>query len=184
MNAYTTQPIPVDDLFADAPAQWLTAQAQKYDLHYLLAHADDGVIWGRFDADGLHTSHGIAPQSPPLREVTLQQCRLFGPRCEVLIWRDSPNWRARLVTDGADAKEWYDEDQILWGTTVKPCKDGFSLVSEGAQGMRHAVPIAVTEKDLADRRLRLRVRHYITYNQDGEATVTVSRLVQLLPEAA
>jgi CRISPR-associated protein (TIGR03984 family) len=184
MSAYTTQSIPVDDVFAGAPAQWLTGQAQKYDLHYLLAHADDGVIWGRFDADGLHTSHGIAPQSPPLREVTLQQCRLFGLMGEMLVWRDSSGWRARLITDGADANEWYDEDQVLWGTTVDPRQDGFSLVSEGAQGMRHAVPTAVTEKDLADRQLRLRVRHYITYNEDGEATVIVSRLVQLLPEAA
>jgi hypothetical protein len=27
------------------------------------------------------------------------------------------------------------------------------------------------------------VRHYITENEDGEASITLSRLVQLLPEA-
>ena len=57
------------------------------------------------------------------------------------------------------------------------------MVRDGAQGMRHAVPIDVTNEQLKQRRLRLRVRHYITYNNDGEASVILSRLVQLLPEA-
>ena len=181
---YQLTSVPVDGDFTISPADWLVAQAQAFGLRYLLAHADDGVIWGRIDGDGLHTSQGIAPASPPLRASTLQQARLFGPAGELLLWRDDDSWRARVVTDvpGND-DDIIDEDQILWGDTIEATKDGFTLLREGAQGMRHAVPITVTAEQLKHHQLRLRVRHYITENEDGEATITLSRLVQLLPVA-
>lgn len=185
MSSFTLTPITVEPRFAESPAAWLTDQAREHGLTYLLAHADDGVIWGRITDDGLHTSHGIAPQSPLLRSVTLQQCRLFGPGGELLIWHDAAGWRARLVNDvTGNSEDQFDEDQILWGTVVEQVQDGFTLVRDGAQGMRHAVPIEVNATQLAQHQLRLRVRHYITYNDDGEARISLSRLVQLLPEAA
>ena len=72
----------------------------------------------------------------------------------------------------------------MWGDTVEESQDGFTRVHEGSQGMRHAVPITVTADQLRQHLLRLRVRHYITENEDGEASITLSRLVQLLPESA
>jgi CRISPR-associated protein (TIGR03984 family) len=181
---YQLTSVPVDGDFTTSPADWLVAQAQAFGLRYLLAHADDGVIWGRVDGDGPHTSHGIAPASPPLRASTLQQARLFGPAGELLLWRDDDGLRARVVTEvpGND-DDIIDEDQILWGDAVEAVEDSFTLLREGAQGMRHAVPIVVTDEQLNHHQLRLRVRHYITENEDGEASVTLSRLVQLLPEA-
>ncbi|WP_448542966.1 type III-D CRISPR-associated protein Csx19 [Roseiflexus sp.] len=181
---YQLANIPVDGDFITGPANWIVAQARKFGLRYLLAHADDGVIWGRIDGDGLHTSHGIAPASPPLRTATLQQARIFGPPGEVLLWRDDDGWRARLVADVSDNDDdILGEDHILSGNTVETVKDGFTLLHEGAQGMRHAVPIVITAEQLKHHQLRLRVRHYITENEDGEASITLSRLVQLLPEA-
>lgn len=184
---YIVESVTVDAGFATDPKGWFVAQARQRNLRYLLAHADDGVIWGRVDDHGLHTSHGIAPTSPPLRLSTLQQARLFGPAGELLLWRSDDGWRARFVADqGGNADDFVDEDQILWGDTVEKTQDGFTLVREGSQGMRHAVPILVTSDQLEQRKLRLRVRHYITENDndDGEASITLSRLVQLLPESA
>jgi hypothetical protein len=180
---YQLTGIPVDGDFTTRPADWIVAQARKFGLRYLLAHADDGVIWGRIDGDGLHTSHGIAPTSPPLRASTLQQARIFGLPGEVLLWRDDDCWHARLVINIPGDDYIIDEDQILWGDTVETVKDGFTLLHEGAQGMRHAVPIVITAEQLKHHQLRLRVRHYITENEDGEAIITLSRLIQLLPEA-
>jgi len=180
---YQLTGIPVDGDFTTSPADWIVAQARKFGLRYMLAHADDGVIWGRIDDDGLHISHGIAPASPPLRASTLQQARIFGPPGEVLLWRDD-GWKARFVADvSGNDNDVIDEDQILWGNAVETVKDGFTLLREGAQGMRHAVPIVITAEQLKHHQLRLRVRHYITENEDGEASITLSRLVQLLPEA-
>lgn len=182
---YIVKNVSVGDGFATDPKGWFVAQARQRDLCYLLAQADDGVIWGRVDDHGLHTSHGIAPTSPPLRSSTLQQARLFGPVGELLLWRSDDGWRARFVADGGgESDDFIDEDQILWGDTVKETRDGFTLVREGSQGMRHAVPILVTLDQAKQRKLRLRVRHYITENDDGEASITLSRLVQLLPESA
>ncbi len=177
--------ISVDNDFACDPAKWLFAQARRHGLHYLLAHADDGVIWGRADADELRTSRSIAPNSPELRSSTLQQARLFSPAGELLLWRIDEGWSARFVTDAnGNTDDVIDEDQIIWGDTVEDVKDGFTLVREGAQGMRHAVPIPVSSEQIKQHKLRLRVRHYVTENEDGEAIITLSRLVQLLPETA
>lgn len=181
---YQLTSVPVGSDFTTSPADWMVAQAQQLSLRYLLAHADDGVIWGRIDNNGLHTSYGIAPASPPLRASTLQQARLFGPAGELLLWRDDNGWSARFVADipGND-DDVIDEDQILWGNTVEATKDSFTLVREGSQGMHHAVPVVVTAEQLKHHQLRLCVRHYITENEDGEASITLSRLVNLLPEA-
>lgn len=187
-----TKPLPyvihnvlVDGVFATDPESWFVAQAQQRNLRYFLAYANDGVLWGRIDGNGLHTSHGIAPASPPLRLSTLQQARLFGPVGELFVWRSDDGWCARFVTDvNENADDVIDEDQILWGDTVKKTQDSFTLVREGSQGMCHAVPISVTGEQLKHHKLRLRVRHYITENEDGEASITLSRLVQLLPESA
>jgi len=55
-----------DDLIA-----WIEAQAKEHKLKYLLAHADDGVIWGHFSTGHLSTSNAVLDQSPPLRLITL-----------------------------------------------------------------------------------------------------------------
>lgn len=181
---YQLTSVPVGSDFTTSPADWMVAQAQQFSLRYLLAHADDGVIWGRVDSGGLHTSYGIFPTLPPLRTSTLQQVRLFSPAGELLLWHDDNGWSARFVADipGND-DDVIDEDQILWGNTVEATKDSFTLVREGSQGMHHAVPVVVTAEQLKHHQLRLCVRHYITENEDGEASITLSRLVNILPEA-
>lgn len=185
MSSHFSQKLTVEPTFAASPADWLADQARKYNLRYLLAHADDGVIWGRIDDAGLRTWHDTALQSPQLRAATLQQCRLFGPTAELLMWRDGAGRNARLISDtGTNPDEWIDEDHILWGSDIERIEDGFTLVRDGAQGMRHAVPIELTDKQLKGHQLRLRTRHYVVYNDDGEASIGLSRLVQLLPEAA
>jgi len=96
--SYQLTGVPVDDEFNTDPAAWMVKHAQQYNLRYLLAHADDGVIWGRIDNSELHTSHGIAPASPSLHPSTLQQARLFSPAGELLLWRDDNGWRAAWLS--------------------------------------------------------------------------------------
>src|SRR5437879_2532631 len=75
--------------FADTPAQWLCQQMRSHTLKYLLAHDDNGVIWGLLDGEELITSHEVAPNySPPLQAETLQMARLFAPKGELFVWRD------------------------------------------------------------------------------------------------
>jgi CRISPR-associated protein (TIGR03984 family) len=165
-------------------ATWLLAQAKKHNLTTLLAHADDGVIWGRVSEDNaLLTSHAVfgEPPSPELRLETLQQARLFGAQAELLLWRTAKGWQARLAKN-APQGEHYDQSQMLWGDGRVKVKQGFTLVEEGREGLRHAPPVEVPKAEFADDRrpLRLWVRHYLaTDPETGVVDVALSRLVKV-----
>jgi len=168
---------------------WLGQQAKKNQLNYLLGHAEDGVIWGKFLQDGsLITSDSVFPQCAKLRSCTLQQCRAFGKNAEVMIWQSDEGLKARLIKDEHLKRgDYIPEDQILWGTQAEEVRDGFTLVSDGSQGLRHAVPLVDIEFDKNSektyRPLRLSVRHYIDYQQEtGLARIYLSRLVNLTTE--
>jgi CRISPR-associated protein (TIGR03984 family) len=172
------------------PKEWLQAQAVQHSLQWLLAHADDGVIWGKLENGMLLTSDASAPEvSPPLRAETLQQARLFASHTELLLWRESESgWRARLIRD-VDAnteshfQEAFDEPQILWGTRAQPLSNGFTLMSDGVQGLRHAPPVKLDGAfDERRRPLRLWVRHYLTKDENGFIYIAASRLFNLTVE--
>jgi CRISPR-associated protein (TIGR03984 family) len=178
---YQTKLIDVDGI-SDNPRSWLAEQACKYALTTLLAHADDGVIWGRIVSDELVTSEQPFPDiSPPLRALTLQQARFFGPEAELLLWREEAGWQARLVQESSgDSVDYYDEAQLLWGNQHKEIKDGFTQVSEGQQGLLHAPPIEAPKTVFSPTHhpLRLDVRHYLmTDPETGLLWVALSRLV-------
>ncbi len=192
--------------FADNPTEWLSRQMQAHKLKYLLAHVDDGVIWGRLDDQKLITSNEVAPKhSPPLREEMLQTARIFADAGELLIWRDEVSkWAGRLITEitksnttdeqanhpstepalPAPTVEWtkaFDEYQILLGTKAETLERDFALMSEGSQGLFHVVPLHLEGKiDEQVRPLRLVVRHYLKADDNGFLRVNASRLVDLL----
>ncbi|BAY87719.1 hypothetical protein NIES267_72430 (plasmid) [Calothrix parasitica NIES-267] len=183
MNKPDCEPVKISNNF-DIKT-WLEEQATKYKLDYLLAHADDGVIWGKFQNGSLITADSIFPQFAKLRESTLQQCRFFGETSEVMLWKiddGESEFKARLVEDGDLKKEDYiPENQILWGTHGEK-RDGFTLLRDGTQGLKHAVPFTEielkTEGELKHP-VRLQVRHYIDYDDAGVARIYLSRLVGL-----
>jgi CRISPR-associated protein (TIGR03984 family) len=149
---------------------------------WLLAHADDGIVWGKLCPERrLITSHDLLSSiSPRLQLLTLQQAYIFGEDGgEIRLWRVAGGWEARQILDSEDVIE---EDLVLWGTqVVERFPQGFTHIREKRQqGMDHAVPIEVTDGDLAQRRLRLLVRHYVGYDPaTGEAQITLSRLVKI-----
>ncbi len=181
------EPVATNGIEKDVKA-WLQEQAARYKLKWLLAHADDGVIWGRADNGKIVTAENLAPDiCPPLREETLQQARLFAPHAELLLWRkEEGHWTARLIRDAKNGEDpvWQeaiDEAQILWGTYAEPLSEGFTLMKDGAQGLCHAVPLALKgEFENEKRPLRLQVRHYIAEDEGGFARIVASRLLKLL----
>lgn len=169
--------------FAANPAGWFEEQLAVGDKAWFLAHADDGVIWGRIQDGQLLTSDTAFPHiSPPLRATTLQQARLFGQRAEIRVWRNRQGFQAcRLEDQLSEVRDAFDENHILWGTQAEEQKNGFTLVADGRQGLRHAVPFAVKDDVFNDgyRPLRLTVRHYLAYDEDGQARIAMSRLLAL-----
>jgi CRISPR-associated protein (TIGR03984 family) len=171
------------------PLSWLQRQARAGDV--LLAHQDDGVVWGKAHKDGdWVTSDAVLSTSPALKGDCLWSARLFNAQREILLWRDGDgDWRAREIADevgeGEPAfVEWYDEPQLLWGDHGKhEVVNGvtFTVLEEGAQGLRHAPPIALpfdANGSLGSRnRACLLVRHYLA--REDVARVVASRLVRL-----
>jgi len=165
---------------------WLEEQANKHKLKYLLAHAQDGVIWGKFQEGNLITADSISvfPKFAKLRPSTLQQCRIFGEDSEVMLWQTDEGFKARLVEDEhIDKKEYICEYQILWGTHgEKQEPEGFTLLWDVKQGLKHAVPFTDIELEKDGKlknSVRLQVNHYIDYDDAGVARIYLSRLVNL-----
>ncbi len=208
--ARLVEPFTVATADLQNPAEWLQTQAQQHELKWLLAHSDDGVNWGRYDAERqkLFTSRGVLDEQlaltperspllkelrqadaaiPALRVETLQQARLFAAHAELLLWRDGDQqFHARLIRDETDeAKaDWldaFDEAQMLWGTHGIALPEGFTLLRDGAQGLRHAVPWLCRMDSAVEGKTtppQLVVRHYLARNEDC-ARVALSRLTCL-----
>ena len=169
--------------------------AEARDTCWLLAHCDDGVVWGKRGRNqgGWELSHVPFPNiSPRLSEENLQQIRLFGSQREVLIWRTDNGFRGRVLadTDRITEKSLRPkvEMHILVGNRLlKGPVDGFSLIGD-ARGTRHAVPIVCHANDfrVGERTrwpLRMKIRHYLTQEEDtGIVRIAASRLVDLTKE--
>jgi len=187
MSEQYGQSVPLDvDSFCADPRAWLDKQAGA-DMPWLLAHADDGVIWGRRQPDGellLSCDVFRDPKQYPsvavkLRAETLQEARIFGSAGEVRVWRTTKGFEARLLTDaGVGMEALPNEGHLLWhqGNPVEVRQDvSFALLQEGAQGQRHAPPLIPQGKQ----RPKLVVKHYVDYDTQGQAYIALSRLVRL-----
>jgi CRISPR-associated protein (TIGR03984 family) len=187
MNPELWKPIPVEVSFSKDPRAWLAGH--MYDqISFLLAHANDGVIWGRLQGDGTLKLSSDVYNDPkkypslavPLTSETLQQARLFGPDGELFLWRRGGGFIARMIADGPQPSSdtLPDEEYLLWGDQVRASSGDFTILVEGQRGLAHAVP--PIENQPPKGRVALVVRHYIDYDDQNQAYVALSRLVNLI----
>lgn len=186
--------IPAD--FAEAGARWLVEQAMQFFSEaelseqkpgIALIHADDGVLWGRLEKGRLVTA-SYKDWVPVLRTPTIQQCRLFGKRGELFIWREAEGvWRGRLVIDEDAAYVTLKEKHILWGNLAGAPVNGFTPIYERDSGQRQVVPLLVSAKGFGaasgnsadEQRVVLTICHYLSEDEDGQMFVYCSRLQSL-----
>jgi len=184
----TDQPTNQVAMFSPDLPTWLVAHAPP-EAPYLLAHATDGVIWGRVDGGRLIRAGEAFPGEPAidvaLRSETLQTARLFGPEGELYVWRVGSRFGYRLLVDEVGGPETavFADQQRLWGTRGERGREnraaGFTLLVDGRQGLRHAPPVVGL---MPDQRVALRLQHYVAYDAVGQAYVSESRLVDLVIE--
>jgi CRISPR-associated protein (TIGR03984 family) len=156
----------------------LDTQVSSGKYKFLLAHADDGVIWGYADGSALKLSGAEFPHlSPQLRPETLWEARLFGENAEWHIWRTEEGWQSCTVTDGVGSPgRAFDERYILWGTDeAEPSINGFHPVREADLGIIHTPPVKMANRHT----LKLAIRHYVAYDDGGSVYVKISRLTNL-----
>ncbi len=147
------------------------------DEMVLLLHADDGVIWGRLAGESLAlSSDAYEAVNVKLRPQTIQQMRLFGDAGELLVWRRRDGFTGRVITMEADTAvgkdNTYDEAYLLWGEQTADAVNGFTLLRAGARELLHAPP---GNGETA----KMKVRHYIQYDEAGQAYIAVSRVLGL-----
>lgn len=193
MNKPICQPLKNGEIISSDQQlnDWLQMKAREYRSSYLLAHTNDGVIWGKFQKGSFNlvTSGDAFERMPKLKETTLQQCRIFGENAEIMLWRSDGVWKARLIEDSNLSEcNFIEDSQIIWGTRPEKVNDKlkFTLVTDGRQGLRHAVPLInigfrdrQQEEKTLYRPIRLLVRHYIDYDDSAIAKIYLSRLVNL-----
>lgn len=182
-------------IVADLPEDlrsWFIEQARaeqnELGLRWLLAHCDDGVIWGELRDDGvLHLScdqNAFPVRGLALRKTTLQQARFFGPSAELLLWRGPQGqWQRTLRRDDrGNTVDIIDEQHLLWGNRLlnkQSVQNGFVQVVEGAQGIVHAPPLS--NKIPSDtQRAALQIRHYLDQDDTGVVRICASRLVRVV----
>jgi CRISPR-associated protein (TIGR03984 family) len=105
----------------------------------------------------------------------------------LLVWRDGEgNLQARLIRDkqSNEQSDWddsLDEPYLIWGTHGIELPNEFTLLRDGSQGLRHAVPCKlVLGEDGTTTPPRLVVRHYLA--KEDFARIVVSRLIGLCEE--
>jgi CRISPR-associated protein (TIGR03984 family) len=159
------------------PLEGLEARAVNGKFEYLLAHLDDGVVWGSVKNQSLKLS-----TPPELRIETLWEVRLFGETSEWHAWRVEDQWFACTVADDVDQSnemKAFDEKYILWGTDLvegETSEEGFYPVQEADLGIMHAPPIKMKN---GRHTLKLSVRHYLDHDETGSVFVKLSRLMGL-----
>lgn len=176
--------IPAD--FAGNNGQWLVECATGLlgvnGVSYALIHADDGVLWGLVNSNQL-SRPSPSDWSPELRTTTIQQCRIFGTKGELFIWREAEGqWLGRVVIEDANVTyEQIEEAQIMYGSRAGSSQSvpaGFTPIFEVTTGIRQIVPVTITQDQFdKGQRVVLNVKHYLSADQEGQAIIKLSRLV-------
>jgi CRISPR-associated protein (TIGR03984 family) len=162
----------------DDVKDWIIQQASE-TIPFLIAFADDGVIWGKWDQELKLAPAAFQGMIKQLRGSTLQQAFIFGKEEEVRLFRDTTGeWKSSKITDTTEIDA-FDEIQVLWGDDYVHADDGFvHLRDKVQQGMDQVLPLDITKDEL--KVPRLQIRHYVEYDDEtGEARVFLSRLVKL-----
>ena len=132
----------------DETAEWFEKSAESAGLSYLLAFSDDQVILGWLKKKKLVSSSKIDVH-------TLQRAHLFGKAGELRLLRKETGFETVWLEDGDRAPEnMQDEHYPLW--------------RKEQQGLSYSLPAQFTG---------IEVRHYIDYDEQGQAYFSHSRLV-------
>jgi len=169
--------------FADTAElkSWFEQHVKDGETRLLLAHHDDGVVWGRVENGTLTIAADVFSDTPEvqtqLNPATLRQARLFNETSELLLWHlDNASFKHRMLDESGLAKDdFFAETYLLWGEGEKADKQGFTLMVEGKQGLRHAPPL----RDAVNERDKLTVIHHLEYDNNGQAHIARSRLAGL-----
>lgn len=171
-------------LLSSDPAGWVLAQKTVLgEAYWVLAFSLDGVTWGKVENDMLaHSGQIFSQVSPGLDVDRLREIYAFSETGQAHAWRLDDGWHAVWMEDVANPDgDSFTEDYYLWGNRLEDYQSGFALLSEGAQGIVHAVPLPQQPAMKSDYSggPKLVVRHYLGRGEAGAARIAATRLVKV-----
>lgn len=183
MNLHGCDVQPITDSLAVIQAILESKQPTNASYSWLLAHCDDGILWGKWDS-GWKLATSAFNFCPTLQRdgSNVQQLRLFGDDEELLLWRTSDGLKGRVLKDSQiptdESLKPSVEKVIVMGNKVEESVGDFSRVTD-LSGRWQILPWSISK---ANERypLRLVIKHY--YEKDdctGAVRIAGSRLVQL-----
>ncbi len=146
------------------------------DTGCVVAYLDYKAIIGKFKDKNLIFYNGEI-----FEPKYLQKLRVFNENKELYLWEISENeFKGRLRTDNQGKEEDIVEaKQILWGTMVESLDNGWSRIYE-KRGTELVVPFDNLVINDHEKRIKIRIRNYIDYNELGQVGYVDSRFVSFI----
>ncbi|NLU11096.1 MAG: TIGR03984 family CRISPR-associated protein [Tepidanaerobacter acetatoxydans] len=104
--------------------------------------------------------------------------RVFNEEKELLLWRQDEykfEGRMRLDNEGDNIQYFVEVDQVLWGNP-KSINNEWTVLKE-ARGTEIYIPYLYKPEYSSSKRLAIRTRNYVGYNEIGQAGYTDCRFV-------
>jgi len=143
---------------------------------YIIAYLDYKVLIGEFKDKNL-----IFYNKETFEPKYLQTMRVFNENKEFYLWKISENlFNGRLRIDNqGEEKDVVNAEQILWGTMVKSLDNNWSRIYE-ERGTELIIPFDNLAIDNHKKRIKIKTRNYIDYNELGQAGYVDSRFVSFI----
>ena len=154
------------------PIDDLNGVVSKLGNFWTLVHMSDAVFFSR-ENPVPKIERFMDRRYPSIKEM-----RIFSEKGELHLWQwnNELRWRSRFDGDEAKSNDYYEEEHFLWGNKCRKTGDhGFMLYEEG-RGCKFGFPYELDYENLP---LKMEVRNYIDYCEDGLLRISDARLVAL-----
>lgn len=159
-----------------------TFNGNKMSRTYVVAYLDYKVLVGLFEDELVfYLNERFDPKY-------LNRLRVFNEDSELLLLREKPSFfKGRLRKDRSNGQgeeiEVVDTLQVLWGTRKVEIEDKKWVQITEERGTSLTLPFAYDEFNIDDKqkRVKLKIRHYIQYNTLGQAGYFDCRFMNIIP---
>lgn len=159
---------------------------------YFIAYLHYAVVIGKYNAGKITY---FDPSDSKVKDSIdfkyLQKLRVFNQDAELHIWKTQGNFKGRIRSEknfsGANKTkhnnleivEYIEVNQILFGTTSSDLGNGFTKLTED-RGTEVILPFTNIILDTQDKRIAIRTRNYVGYNEIGQAGYVDCRFVEFV----
>lgn len=110
----------------------------------------------------------------------IQKIRVFNKNEELYLWRSNNSLKGRIRKDSiGTSTEYLDVEQVIFGTDNKSNND-FITLSESKRGIKITLPDNGFEVNEKEKRVAIKTRNYIDYNEIFQATYKDCRFVEFV----